>query len=83
MMDLLLSQFYCNDNYDGASHNRSTCMSLHYFCCLSCKRPDVGFINLKRVSETYAIVKKKKKKTEKDNKAKKNTGGWAKKKRGR
>jgi len=38
-------------------HNKSTCMSLHYFC-LSRKKPDFGFINLKHVSETYAIVKK-------------------------
>jgi hypothetical protein len=68
MMDLLSSQFYCNDNCDGASHNRSTCMSLHYFCCLSCKRPDVGFINLKPVSETYE--KKKKKHCNRDSKAK-------------
>jgi len=66
-MDLLLSQFHCNDKCVGASHpkkkrkenNKSTYLSLHYFCSFSCKRLDVGLINLKHVSETYAIGKKK------------------------
>ena len=40
-------------------HNKSTYLSLHYFCSFSCKNPYVELINLKHVSETYAIVKKK------------------------
>jgi len=39
-------------------HNKSTYLSLHYFCSVPCKNPYVELINLKHVSETYAVVKK-------------------------